>query len=409
MGSDKSQRISRQMGLSGRVDIYYAFLLYASQFLEKDGIAGYITSNKFMTTKAGRSVREYLLSNTCIKKITDFGDTKLFDASVLPCTIVFERGVTCPENVDFTSVYQSSETSVSIKSGSIFEAIDKPGSYLLTDGRTFEVNRGALKAENSWTVSTPENCFWLSHIKQHTYCKFSDIGKIRVGIKTTADNVFISSSECNKDNALELLQPLVTHRNAGQIVSNKNPRWSVLYPYDMTSDNRICLNLDNYPLSKKYLEEKRTQLESREYIRDAGRLWYEIWVPQKPSRWKKRKIVFRDISETPQFWLDDDSIVNGDCYWIDIKDDLSDELLYLALAVANSHFIKKYYDIRFNNKLYSGKRRYMSRYVEEFPIPDPNNKHSIRAIELVNQIIKNGDPDKNIMKEISDCVDMAFI
>ena len=105
-------------------------------------------------------------------------------------------------------------------------------------------------------------------------------------------------------------------------------------------------------------------------MKKANRKWYEIWVPQNPEAWKHRKIVFRDISEKPQFWLDDTgAIVNGDCYWIDINPDTVDDVVYLALAVANSSFIEKFYDVKFNNKLYSGKRRYQTQYVEQFPIP----------------------------------------
>ena len=46
--------------------------------------------------------------------------------------------------------------------------------------------------------------------------------------------------------------------------------------------------------------------------------------------------------------------------------------MWLALAVANSTFIERFYDTRFNNKLYAGRRRYITQYVDEFPIPDPD-------------------------------------
>ena len=48
MGSDKAQAIAEKLSLTGRVDIYYAFLVYTKRALKDDGIAGYITSNKFM-------------------------------------------------------------------------------------------------------------------------------------------------------------------------------------------------------------------------------------------------------------------------------------------------------------------------------------------------------------------------
>jgi len=78
----------------------------------------------------------------------------------------------------------------------------------------------------------------------------------------------------------------------------------------------------------------------------------------------------------------------------DFKKDNSD-ILWLVLAVANSKFIEMFYDIKFNNKLYSNKRRFISQYVEKFPLPDPSKDISIRMIELSKSIFDEID-----MKEI---------
>ena len=47
------------------------------------------------------------------------------------------------------------------------------------------------------------------------------------------------------------------------------------------------------------------------------------------------------------------------------------DLIWLAAAVGNSSFIKVFYDHRFHNKLYAGRRRFLTQYVEHFPLPDP--------------------------------------
>ena len=141
------------------------------------------------------------------------------------------------------------------------------------------------------------------------------------------------------------------------------------------------------------------QLDGRKYIKKAKRNWYEIWV--------HRKIVFRDISEKPQFWLDETgAIVNGDCYWIDINPDVIEEVVYLALAVANSSFIEKFYDVKFNNKLYSGKRR----YVQQFPIPYHNTELAKKAISLVRKILAEDTGNVSIdeKKELDLLVEQMF-
>ena len=396
MGREKAQEIAERLNLAGRVDIYYAFLVYTKNVLKKDGISGYITSNKFMTIKAGNSVRNYMIQNYKIHHITDLGDTKLFTASVLPCIMIFSIGETKnKEEVAVTSVYQElTAVEESTTVGNVFEAIYNEGLYDIPDGRVFKFQQGCLQSvelDTTWAISSDENKRWLEQIQSRTWMTLGDVGKIRVGIKTTADNVFIGDDWSGDNADLELLQPLITHRNAGQIVANNQNQWQVLYTHTTINGKKVAYDIQQYPKSKAYLMQHFDQLDGRNYVKKANRNWYEIWVPQNPDAWKHRKIVFRDISEKPQFWLDETgAIVNGDCYWIDINPDVMDEVVYLALAVANSPFIEKFYDVKFNNKLYSGKRRYQTQYVEQFPIPYYNSELAPKAISLVKKILAEG-------------------
>lgn len=391
LGADKAQNLSDKYSLSGRIDIYYAFLLYTKNFMKEDGVAGYITSNKFLTIKSGMAVRDFMLSNYCLKRIVDFGDTKLFNAAVLPCILVFTSGETTkPKDVSFTSVYETDERGNEVIP-SIFDKINDDGIYTITDGRSFVFKQGTLSStdKNSlWTISSDESQRWLKAVDKNTCLRLNQIGKIRVGIKTTADNVFIGDNWTGELSHIELLKPLITHRNAGKIIPNNSDMWQVLYTHTKVNGKKVAYDINNYPHSRDYLNKYYDQLSSRSYIKKANRNWYEIWVPQNPDSWKSRKIVFRDISETPQFWLDESgAIVNGDCYWIEINPDVSEEMIYLALAVVNSKFIEKYYDTKFHTKLYSGKRRFMTQYVEDFPLPSLDSSYAIDAIQTVKKII----------------------
>jgi len=412
LGADKAQKISNLIGLTGRVDLYYAFLILAETVLSDTGIAGFITSNKFMSIKAGSTVREKLFSNTHLIRIVDFGDTKIFNAAVLPCIIIFRKGISLPAQTQFTSVYEIFGEEKTLLSNNIFDVIDTSGFVSLLNGRKFEIKQGILEkneSSSSWRLATHDSSFWLKKVNDKTWKKFSEIGKIKVGIKTTADNVFIRENWNMEKNIPELLFPLITHRNAGQIIPNKTQKWQVLYPYAIQDNKKITLNVFEYPNTIKYLEKHREQLEQREYIRKANRSWFEIWVPQNPLLWQNKKIIFRDITDKPQFWFDKSgAIVNGDCYWIDILPSMNDDILLLALAVANSSFIEKYYDVKFNNKIYAGKRRFMTQYVSDFPLPDPSLPLSREAIKLVNKIIQTENYDKESRMKLDKIVEEMF-
>ncbi len=237
------------------------------------------------------------------------------------------------------------------------------------------------------------------------------IGKIRVGIKTTADNVFIGNHWSGDLSRIELLRPLITHRNAGKIIPNNADMWQILYTHTCVNGKKTVYDIEKYPNAKKYLYQHYEQLSARSYVQKAHRNWYEIWVPQNPDSWKSRKIVFRDISETPQFWLDESgAIVNGDCYWIEINSDISEDMVYLALAVVNSKFIEKYYDTKFHTKLYSGKRRFMAQYVEDFPLPPLESSYAKETISVVKRIISglSSEEESRSISTLNILVDNMF-
>ncbi len=188
----------------------------------------------------------------------------------------------------------------------------------------------------------------------------------------------------------DLLLPLLTHHVASRWTSGEATR-RVLYPYDLTERKRVPLDLSEWPLAAGYLESHREQLEGRRYVVDSGRNWWEIWVPQRPSEWALPKLVFPDISEQPRFSIDySGSVVNGDCYWLALPSDEAETLGLLAMAVANSSLGTRFYDQVCGNKLYSGRRRYITQYVERFPLPDPDGPEARKIVELVRYLV-DGD------------------
>jgi len=112
-----------------------------------------------------------------------------------------------------------------------------------------------------------------------------------------------------------------------------------------------------------------------------------MWVPQNPEFWALPKLVFPDISVDARFYYDENgSVVNGNCYWIVAQSEQEKNLLLLIQGVANSDLMAQYHDLCFNNKLYSGRRRYFSQYIEKYPMPNPNNNISKQIIEVVKTL-----------------------
>jgi adenine-specific DNA-methyltransferase len=385
MGAERSRRLAREFGLSGRIDLYQAFIQAIARALRPGGIAGIIVSNRFMTTKAGASVRKSILENFNVSQVWDLGDTRLFEAAVLPAILILKKkeGQGAPRKTGITSIYSLNDGIARAAAGDAIQALSKTGIVRIRGGGLFQVRHGFLDhgdaATGIWRVADDKSQRWLVTVSKNSICTFKDIGAMRVGVKTCADTVFIRTdwNDLGEAERPELLFQLTTHHVARRFKALPRSKYQILYPHIAHEGRRMAVDLGLYPRTAAYLDRYRRQLEEREYIVKAGRHWYEIWVPQAPDLWSRPKLVFRDISEKPTFWLDlDGSIVNGDCYWLVGGKSCSSELLWLALGVANSSFIEEYYDINFPNRLYAGRRRFIKQYVERFPLPDPS---SVRA------------------------------
>lgn len=396
LGAKNSSKLSSDFALDGRIDLYYVFLLGIKNFMHSNSVAGFIVSNRFMTTKSGAAVRKGLSEAYQMDEIWDLGDTRLFDAAVLPAVLVFSEKKDNKKQALFTSMYSTSNLNDAKKAESVFAAaLAGTGVYTLDSSVSFEVKAGHLQTAESqsdvWRISNEKFDSWIAKVADHTECTFGKIGKIKVGVKTTADKVFIpkdwTALSADFIPETEVLFPLITHHFARRFKENEGNTRKILYPHISVEGKKQNIDLSKFPKTAKYLESHRAQLSSREYVIEAGRQWFEIWVPHDPGLWKNSKIVFRDISEKPTFWMDKSgAIVNGDCYWLTNSQGVSEDYLWIALAVANSTFIESFYDHKFNNKLYAGRRRFMTQYVEQFPIPKLDSAQKSELIKLTKEI-----------------------
>lgn len=397
LGADESQQLAAAFGLSGRVDLYHAFALAMAQALADDGTLALLCSNRFMTTKSGKGLRRYLAEQLTIRSVLDLGDTKLFDAAVLPAIVIASRSPS-DEVPAMTSVYEAPAAHPAPKYESVPKALEQGAVGTVSIGSTvFDVRRGVLRrasVDAPW-VLTAEADRWVEQVDTQAAMRFADLGKIRVGIKTTADRIFIRDDWTSLQEPTpeaELLLPLITHHVANRWQSSQTER-RVLYPYDLNQPKRTPLDLNRWPLTMAYFDAHRHDLEKRRYVTEAGRHWWEIWVPQRPSEWSLPKLVFPDISEEPRFFLDrSGAVVNGDCYWLALPTKTEESLGLLAMAIANSTLGTRYYDCTCGNKLYSGRRRYITQYVERFPLPDPDSPEAHKIVGLVHELSSGQAP-----------------
>ena len=422
LGARTARRLAGQFSLKGRVDLYHAFAFAMTSVLREGGILGLLCSNRFLSIQSGVTLRTMLLECFELHDIVDLGDTKLFEAAVLPAIVIGTKISSKREQHSrFTRIYERrSKVTVPVrKFSSVAEALNSGHEGIVrVTGCDYELERGMLaNAANStepWRLSAPAQELWLANVRAKAPYTFADLVNVRVGIKTTADKVFIREDWQDLPHELrpedQLLYPLVSNDDAApwwKLSSHRQRR--VLYTHTVEHGKRVPINLHKFPRAARYLESHRVQLERRRYVTGAGRKWFEIWVPQQPGEWSKPKVVFPDISSTPKFFLDETgSIVDGNSYWFAASDT---DHLYLLMAIANSTFIVRFYDTVCGNKLYAGRRRFITQYVQRFPVLDPYADAAKRIVEKAKEVyeFKPFEPGATRkIQELDDLVNKAF-
>jgi adenine-specific DNA-methyltransferase len=417
LGSDRAQKLGDMFHLKGRVDLYHVFLVAMTLQLKPGGLIGVITSNRYLSTSGGESVRQFLAENYDIIEIIDLGDTKLFSAAVLPAIFIGRKKEnkeihqSVPAN--FYKIYEETnleKTDTAIEYDSIYEILE---SYISgsckVDQKFYTASLGKLIIPESykepWVMATDEEYAWITKINEKSYCTIKDVCDVRVGIKTTADKVFIKTKwedlKVEIQPEAEVLIPLLSTDHAAKWRSlERIPAQRILYTHEIIDGKRKAIDFTKFPHALAYLTTHRETLESRKYVIKAKRKWYEIWVPQNPDSFQLEKLVFPDISPEPKFFYEDAGcFVDGNCYWMVPKEENNKDILFLILGISNTQFMTNYHDIAFNNKLYSGRRRYLTQYVSKYPVPNPNSTYAKQIIDLVKELVFQS-PDKEEVVEI---------
>ncbi|MGX7823680.1 Eco57I restriction-modification methylase domain-containing protein [Actinokineospora sp. 24-640] len=396
----QAAHLAKRFGLRGRVDLAHPFVAMAPQLLADGGVLALLCSNRFLSTRAGENVRTVLTRDLAVREVFDLGDTRLFAAAVLPAVVIAVKGQE-QRPAHYATAYTTDQPATGTD---LFAALlDTQDSVITLQGRNYAVLTGTL---DDWRLSTPERARRREATDRHTWRTVGDIAKIRVGIKTTADPVFIADWDAlPPDRRPEdaLLRPLLSHTDLQAWATPAEPRLKVLYPY-LDLATRQVVDLAEHPRAAAYLAGHRERLEARAYLAKAGREWFEIWVPQRPALWRAPKIVFPDISPDPRFTLDrSGAVVNGDCYWITLAE-TGEDVAHLVLGVANSTFGLRFYDEVCGNRLYAGRRRWITQYVARLPLPDPDGAPGRRIIALARALTR-GAGDR---AEMDDAVAAAF-
>ncbi len=426
------------LSATGRFDIYTCFLENGNKNLKPNGRMCLITSNKFLTANYGIGIRQYLASSGHVRKIVDLYDTKFFGAAVLPAITVCENSTVSGCQVEYIGIKTSQKKAIgNCKNanelfGYIENEMESSKAFIRfgeDESRVFEISKSAVtipEGGKTWNFSSVDENDLKNYMDSKAVCRLSDLMEICVGIKTTADTVFVKpmTADFVKQKAFEtnVIYPLIQSFDVDRWKitwgDSKKDRF-ILYPHREMAGNMEAIPLDEIPNAASYLEGCADVLKKRSYLMESKtRTWYECWVPQKLSKFKQAKIVTRDIVSHNSFAYDAEGrLCQGNTFFLIRKPDslfniglsnLTDEDYFLfLLGVLNSHAME-YYQKMISGCLYSQKYRYTSSNLNRWPIPDFDIEVAHRIADMVRRLITSDADQETIEIEINDMVNNQF-
>jgi len=348
---------------SGKNDFHYYFLTKGMQLLRDKGLLGFITSRYYIEAKYARKLRKYILENSCIKAIVDFGNFQVFDGvNVLTSIIILRKNASESErqsNIIKVVTVKASTTNITDLMSNIETHINEE-SFSDDQISCYTVNQSEL-SEESWELDDETTKNIKLQMNNDSF-RLGDLCEIEQSQKSGLNEAFIVSKSYAEEKHLEedLLRKVIKNSDVLKFYIDWKHKF-LIYTTDKTE-------IDKYPNVKKHLERYKEKLESRAKEEQGLYAWYRLQRPRRQHLYDApEKIIVPFLSTENRFALDDDRFYGtADTYAIVPKEDCPLSTKYIV-ALLNSKLLEFYH--KTTAKLKRGEYyEYVAKSLSKLPI-----------------------------------------
>lgn len=312
----------------GRFDLYLLFFEQALSCLRAGGRLALITPEKFLYVDTAEPLR-ILLAHKRVEEILLLDEKTFGDLVTYPTVTVL------------SNMERNGRTKIQLRNGEIVEI------QLTSDGRSW---MPALHGENG----TAEGPF------------LKDICiRISCGVATGSDSVFVNHTKLLPTELRSFAQPTISGRELSPQNTEPTATHSMLIPYSL--DGMLLPERKLGPL-KAYLSEPGRMLRLKSRTCVQRKPWYAFHETPPLPEILRPKILCKDITERPMFWIDrlGNLVPRHSVYYIVPKEphrinDLSDYL--------NSDRAREWLNAHCQHAA-NGYLRLQSTILKRLPIPD---------------------------------------
>jgi type I restriction-modification system DNA methylase subunit len=344
-------------------DLYCLFYELGNIILKEKGLLGFITSNKWMRAKYGKSLRNYLINATQPLEIIDLGSGIFESATVDSNLLIFEKNNKTNRKP--------------------FSAIDLSKEKSFLDFTIYKGSKVGIKIESdeNWIIYNP------LEIKINK--KIEDIGKplkdwnikINRGVLTGLNKAFIINEETKNKliqedvNNSDIIKPILRGRD----VHRYNIDYANLYLINIHNGYKGVprVEINNYPSIKAHLDKHEPKLSKRS---DKGKTPYNLRNCAYVDEFEKEKLIYPETTvRRGEFFYDNSKLfIDKTCFCI-----VGKNLKYLNTILSSTLYT--YY---LENKLRLVGNitiQYSKQYLVDIPIIKPKKEEPF--IEKAEQML----------------------
>jgi len=337
---------------NGTADLYVYFYELSYRLLKQNGLNGFICSNKFFRAKYGEVLRDLILKEMTIKTIVDFTGKKVFeDATADSAITIFEKSK--PINNIFNVVSKELNSSYEMQQNTLTKS-----HFAFTEPEVRAIHQ---KIETKGTKLQEWNLTMNMGIKTGFNEAFV-IDEVR-------KNEFISKDRKNA----EIIKPLLRGRDI------KKYGYEFGGMYLINTHNNPPINIENYPIIKKHLNQYFEALEKRS---DKGITLYHLRNCAFLDDFEKEKIIWLELSDKSKFTIENQHYTLAGTFI------MTGENLRYLLAFLNSKLIEWYFDYICNSSGV-GTNQWKKVFVEQISIPKIEEEKQQPFIKLVDEILES--------------------
>ena len=362
----------------GSYNIYFTFFELGIELLNNSGKLGYICSNSFFTSFAGKNLRKWLQKNRYVQKILDFKHLVLFDAVSYTCIAFLDK---------------KKKTSIEYGYVSNYVELEHLDTVNFDNNPYFKLNY------NKWRLLKTNEREIIEKIES-TGQPLGKISDIHSGIATLKDKIYFLPYSNDRyiqkmyEGKMYKIESSIT-RNIIKIPDIKNksgqvqPTHKIIFPYKKVN-GRYELLLENelkteYPGCYQYLCAVKDILATRDKGKRRYKAWYSYGRVQG-FEIDDKKLLTPTFSSKPRFHFD----INGDSFFCNGYAIRNTRLPLKVIQKILNSMIMSYYISKTSVFVEGGYCCFQKNFIEKFGIPNLTDLeiHNIQTINDTDKLNK---------------------